>query len=222
MTALILVDLQNDFMPGGALAVPQGDAVVPIANRLSEVFAAPDAAGDLVVATQDWHPADHGSFASQHPGARPGDVLELDGLRQELWPDHCVEGTPGSEFHPALAQPNITRVFRKGSDPAIDSYSTFFDNARRKSTGLADFLHERNVDQIYIMGLATDYCVKFSVLDALSLGFKTCVIEDGCRGIDLQTGDVESAFEAMTAAGAEVVSSGDALARLTARGAAAL
>ena len=217
MTALILVDLQNDSMPRGALAVPQGDAVVPIANRLSEAFAA----SDLVVATQDWHPADHGSFASQHPGARPGDVIELDGLRQELWPDHCVQGTPGSEFHPALAQANITRVFRKGSDRAIDSYSTFFDNARRKSTGLADFLRENNVDRVHIMGLATDYCVKFSVLDALALGFKTCVIEEGCRGIDLRSGDVESAFEAMTRAGAEVVSRRDALARLTARGAAA-
>ena len=190
MKALILVDLQNDFMPGAALAVPQGDAVVPVANRLSEVFVA----SDLVVATQDWHPADHGSFASQHTGARPGDVIELDGLRQELWPDHCVAGTPGAEFHPSLDQAKVTRVFRKGSDPAIDSYSTFFDNARRKSTGLADFLHERNVDQIYIMGLATDYCVKFSVLDALSLGFKTCIIENGCRGINLQAGDVESAF----------------------------
>ena len=189
MNALILVDLQNDFMPGGALAVPGGDKVVPVANRLSEVFAV----SALVVATQDWHPAGHGSFASQHPGARPGDVIDLDGLRQELWPDHCVQGTPGAEFHPSLDQGRIARVFRKGSDPAIDSYSTFFDNARRKSTGLGDFLRENNVEQVYIMGLATDYCVKFSVLDALSLGFKTSVIEDGCRGIDLQSGDVESA-----------------------------
>ncbi len=217
MPVLILVDLQEDFMPGGALAVPGGDEVVSVANRLGDVFAA----SNLVVATQDWHPADHGSFASQHPGTRPGDVIELDGLRQELWPDHCVEGTPGAEFHPALDQDNIRRVFRKGSDPAIDSYSTFFDNARRKSTGLADFLRESNVNQVYIMGLATDYCVKFSVLDALSLGFKTCVIEDGCRGINLQAGDVESAFEAMRAGGAELVSSRDALSRLTAGGAAA-
>ena len=218
MLALILVDLQKDFMPGGALAVPEGDELVSVANRLSEGFAV----SDLVVATQDWHPADHGSFASQHPGTRPGGVIELDGLRQELWPDHCVAGTPGAEFHSALDQANIGRVFRKGSDPAIDSYSTFFDNARRKSTGLADFLQESNVNKVYIMGLATDYCVKFSVLDALSLAFKTSVIEDGCRGIDIQPGDVERAFEAMTAAGAAVVSSDDVLARLAARGAAAL
>ena len=217
MKALILVDLQKDFMPGGALAVPGGDEVVFLANQLSEAFSV----SDLVVATQDWHPADHGSFASQHPGTRLGDVIELDGLRQELWPDHCVEGAPGAEFHAGLEQTNIARVFRKGSDPSIDSYSTFFDNARRKSTGLGDFLKESNVDEVHIMGLATDYCVKFSALDALSLGFGTHVIKDGCRGIDLQPGDVDRAVEAMAAAGAEIVSSEEVLAGLHARGAAA-
>ena len=203
MTALLLVDLQNDFLPGGALAVPRGDDVLPVANRLME---AADAF-DLVAATQDWHPAGHGSFASRHRGARPGDVIDLGGLRQELWPDHCVAGTSGAEFPPLLDQTRIARVFRKGSDPEIDSYSAFFDNARRRSTGLADFLRASGVDRVDVMGLATDYCVKFSVLDALSLGFKTRVIEDGCRGVDLQAGDVERAFEAMKDAGAEIVSS---------------
>ena len=200
MSALILVDLQNDFMPGGALAVPDGDAVIPVANRLVQSF-------DLVVATQDWHPPGHGSFASQHPGKNPGDTVELDGLRQELWPDHCVQGTSGAELHAGLDVRRITRIFQKGTDPRIDSYSTFFDNAHRKSTGLADYLKEKGVSEVYLMGLATDYCVKFSVLDAVELGLRANVILDGCRGIDLQTGDVSQAIDEMKAAGAVIVSS---------------
>ncbi|MHC4199536.1 MAG: bifunctional nicotinamidase/pyrazinamidase, partial [Planctomycetota bacterium] len=132
MRALILVDLQNDFCPGGGLAVPEGDRVIPVANGLVPAF-------DLVVATQDWHPADHGSFASNHEGKKPGDVIDLGGLEQILWPDHCVQGTPGAEFHPDLERGRIAEVFRKGTDPAVDSYSAFFDNARRRSTGLADY-----------------------------------------------------------------------------------
>ena len=200
MSALILVDLQNDFMPRGALAVPEGDAVIPVANRLVQSF-------DLVVATQDWHPPGHGSFASQHPGKNPGDTVELDGLRQELWPDHCVQGTPGAELHAGLDAGRITRVFQKGTDPRIDSYSTFFDNARRKSSGLADYLKEKGVSEVYLMGLATDYCVKFSVLDAVELGFQANVIEDGCRGIDLKAGDVSRAIDEMKTVGAVIVSS---------------
>jgi nicotinamidase/pyrazinamidase len=200
MSALILVDLQNDFMPGGALAVPDGDAVIPLANRVAASF-------ELVVATQDWHPPGHGSFASQHPGAGPGDSIELDGLRQELWPDHCVQGTSGAELHADLDVRQITKFFQKGTDPRIDSYSTFFDNARRKSTGLADYLKEKDVGEVYLMGLATDYCVKFSVLDAVKLGFKTNMIEDGCRGINLKAGDVSRAIGEMESAGAVIVSS---------------
>ncbi len=200
MSALILVDLQNDFMPGGALAVPDGDAVIPVANRLVRSF-------DLVVATQDWHPPGHGSFASQYAGKNPGDTVELDGLRQELWPDHCVQGTSGAELHAGLDVRRITRIFQKGTDPRIDSYSTFFDNAHLKSTGLADYLKQKGVSEVYLMGLATDYCVKFSVLDAVELGFKANVILDGCRGIDLQAGDVGKAIDEMKAVGAVIVSS---------------
>ncbi len=200
MSALILVDLQNDFMPGGTLAVPDGDSVIPVANRLAQSF-------DLVVATQDWHPPGHGSFASQHLGKHPGDMVELDGLRQELWPDHCVQGTSGAELHAGLDAGRITRVFQKGADPRVDSYSTFFDNAHRKSTGLGDYLKEKGVREVYLMGLATDYCVKFSVFDAVELGFQANVIEDGCRGIDLQAGDVSRAIDEMKTAGAVIVSS---------------
>lgn len=200
MRALIVVDLQNDFMPGGALAVPEGDAVVPVANRLMPEF-------ELVLATKDWHPPDHGSFAARHPGKKPGDIIELAGLRQELWPVHCVQDTEGSEFHRDLNTTPIAKVFYKGTEKEIDSYSAFFDNAHRKSTGLGDYLKERGVSEICLLGLATDFCVKFSALDALKLGFKTNVVEDGCRGIDLNPGDVRKALEEIQNAGARLVTS---------------
>jgi nicotinamidase/pyrazinamidase len=192
---LIVVDIQNDFVPGGALAVPDGDAVVPVANRLMPQY-------DLVVATQDWHPADHQSFASQHPGKQPGDVIRLAGLEQVLWPDHCVQGTPGAAFVKALHTTHFRKIFHKGTDPDIDSYSGFFDNGHRKSTGLDAFLKEQGVTAFDIMGLATDYCVKFTVLDALKLGFGVTVIPAGCRGIDLNPGDCEKAIEDMKRTGA--------------------
>ena len=182
MNALILVDIQNDFVPGGALAVPEGDRVVPVANRLIPRF-------DLVVATKDWHPADHMSFASRHPGRQAGDVIELAGLPQVLWPDHCIERTPGAEFVAGLAVPGIHRVFEKGTNRAIDSYSGFFDNGHRQATGLGDFLLGRGVTTVFILGLATDYCVKFTALDAVDLGFSTHLVLDGCRGVDLNPGD---------------------------------
>ncbi|MGK2855763.1 MAG: bifunctional nicotinamidase/pyrazinamidase, partial [Thermoanaerobaculia bacterium] len=195
--ALLLVDIQNDFVPGGALAVQEGDLVVPVANALRARF-------DLLVATQDWHPADHGSFASNHAGAKPGELGELGGLPQIYWPDHCVQGTHGSWFHAALDLHGVT-VFRKGRDPGIDSYSAFFDNGHRKSTGLGDFLRARGVREAVILGLATDYCVKFTALDARGLGFDVTVVEDGCRGVELAPGDSARAFEAMRAAGARIV-----------------
>ena len=164
MRALIVVDLQYDFMPGGALAVNQGNAVVSVANRVMPKF-------DLVVATQDWHPANHGSFASQHPGKQAGEFIDLNGLQQILWPDHCVQGTHGGEFHKDLDMLLIDKIFPKGTDPGIDSYSGFYDNAHRQATGLGDYLREKGVTEIYIMGLATDYCVKFTALDAIQLGF---------------------------------------------------
>ena len=197
--ALILVDIQNDFLPGGALAVPEGDLVVPVANRLRPHF-------EIVVATQDWHPLDHGSFASNHPGTTHGDLGELGGLPQIYWPDHCVQGTLGSWFHAALDIHGVT-VFRKGTDPQIDSYSALFDNGHRKATGLGDYLLDRGVRETVILGLATDYCVKFTVLDARELGFDVTVVENGCRGVDLAPGDSARALEAMRGAGARVVSS---------------
>jgi nicotinamidase/pyrazinamidase len=200
MNALILVDLQYDFMPGGALAVPHGDEVVPLANELAARF-------ELVVASQDWHPADHRSFASQHPGKKPGDVIELEGLEQRLWPDHCVQTTPGAELHRDLDRTRIERVFQKGADPSIDSYSTFYDNAHRRATGLGDYLQDKGATKLFLMGLATDYCVKFSTLDAVGLGFQVVVVEDGCRGIDANPGDIEKAIQEMSAKGATLMHS---------------
>jgi nicotinamidase/pyrazinamidase len=200
MHALILTDLQNDFCPGGALAVPEGDQALAVANRLPGHFA-------LVVATQDWHPANHGSFAANHPGKHPGEVIELAGLPQVLWPVHCVEGTPGAEFHPALDRSRIARVFRKGTDPTIDSYSGFFDNGHRKSTGLGEYLKDQGATEISVCGLATDYCVKFTAFDAIDLGFKTHLIEDASRGVNLRPGDVAAAITQMRAKGVIVVQS---------------
>ncbi|MCA9713358.1 MAG: bifunctional nicotinamidase/pyrazinamidase [Myxococcales bacterium] len=202
MRALILVDLQNDFMPGGALAVPEGDAVVPIANAL-----AAQSAYSHVIATQDWHPAEHGSFAVHHAGRSPGEVIELHGLTQVLWPVHCVQGTRGAAFIESLESERITRVFPKGTDPTVDSYSGFFDNGQRNSTGLDAYLKDQRVDAVDVLGLATDYCVKFTALDAARLGFVTRLVVDGCRGVNLSEGDSERAIAAMRAAGVEIVHS---------------
>jgi len=197
MKALILVDLQYDFCPGGALAVPDGDRVIPVANRLQSQF-------ELIVATQDWHPPDHGSFAVNHPGRRPGDVVQLAGLEQILWPVHCVAGTRGAALHADLDQRRIAHVVHKGIERDLDSYSTFFDNAHRRSTGLAEYLRRVGVHEIYLCGLATDYCVKFSALDAMRLGFGTHVVAEGCRGINLHPGDTARALEEMRAAGVQI------------------
>ena len=194
MNALIVVDLQNDFCPGGALPVPEGDRIVAVINQLQRRF-------DLVVATQDWHPANHGSFAANHAGKKPGDTIELAGRPQVLWPTHCVQDTPGAEFHPQFDTSRIARVFRKGVDSDVDSYSGFFDNGRRKSTGLGEYLKEQGVDSVYVCGLATDYCVKFTALDAVQLGFETFLIADACRGVNLKPGDVTHAVEEMLANG---------------------
>jgi nicotinamidase/pyrazinamidase len=200
MKALVIVDIQNDFVPGGALAVPEGDKVIPIINEIQKRF-------DLVVATQDGHPPNHGSFASNHPGKKPGDSVELAGLEQILWPVHCVEDTPGADFVSALDRSRIDRVFHKGTDPAIDSYSTFFDNAHLKNTGLGPYLKERGVRHVFLAGLATDYCVKYSALDARRLGFDTFVIDDACRGIGLKPGDVTGAIDEMKHAGVAILPS---------------
>jgi len=196
--ALIMVDVQNDFMPGGALPAVHGDEVVPVLNALQPRF-------ELVVATQDWHPPDHGSFASNHPGHKPGEVIDLNGLRQILWPDHCVQHSHGAEFHRDLDRSRIDRIVQKGTDPVIDSYSTFFDNGRRKSTGLEDYLREHDITDVYLGGLATDYCVLWSARDAVSLGFRTHVVAGACRGVELQPGDIERAFEEMRSLGVNVL-----------------
>jgi nicotinamidase/pyrazinamidase len=198
MNALILVDVQNDFVPGGALAVPEGDAIVPLLNELQPRF-------DLIVATQDWHPPDHGSFAANHPDRKVYDVIDLAGLPQVLWPVHCVQGTPGAEFVQSLDTRRIERIFQKGTDPAIDSYSGFFDNGHRKSTGLGDYLLGKNVTRVYVCGLATDYCVKFTALDARQLGFETFLIEDATRGVNVKPGDVPRAVEEMRSAGVDII-----------------
>ena len=200
MRALILVDIQNDFMPGGALPTRGGDEIIGVVNRLQKLF-------PLVVATQDWHPQNHGSFASNHPGRKPGEVIDLNGLPQVLWPDNCVQESSGAELHADLDQEPIAEVIRKGTDPAIDSYSGFFDNAHRKATGLEDVLRSKGVTEVHVVGLATDYCVKYTALDSLSLGFRTVVISDACRGVDLHEGDIEAALLEMRNAGAEVIDS---------------
>ena len=177
--------------------MPAGDEVIPVANRLQTQF-------DLVVATQDWHPPNHGSFAANHPGKRPGDIIELNGLHQILWPVHCVRDTPGAGFGPGLDTSRFARVFRKGTDPGIDSYSGFFDNGHLKATGLGDFLKAQKVTDVFIAGLTTDHCVRFSALDAVALGFRTHVLLDGCRGVNLNQGDVAQAIAEMKNAGVVV------------------
>jgi nicotinamidase/pyrazinamidase len=200
MKALILVDLQNDFCPGGALAVKEGDQTIEIANQVMDKF-------DLVIATQDWHPAAHRSFAAHHTGKQPGEVVDLHGLPQVLWPIHCVQGSFGAEFVRELNRSGIDRIFVKGTDPNIDSYSGFFDNGHRKATGLGDFLKEQQADEVYVMGLATDYCVKFTALDALQLGFPTTLIVDGCRGVNLEPDDVDKAIREMEEKGVKLADS---------------
>jgi nicotinamidase/pyrazinamidase len=202
--ALIIVDMQKDFMPGGALGVERADRLVPLHNQLMEKF-------DLVVATKDWHPKNHISFAINHPGKKEGDVVETDFGKQVLWPVHCVHGTDGAEFAMGLNKMRFDEVFYKGVDPKVDSYSTFFDDARHRSTGLEKYLKKHEVDEIFFAGVATDYCVLYSVHDALELGFSVSVIEDGCGGIDLHPGDIEKAYEEIRAHGAHIVQSGEVL-----------
>lgn len=198
---LAAVDAQNDFCPGGALAVPDGGAVVPVINRLAGLF-------PHVIATQDWHPAGHRSFASSHPGKKPFETVELPYGLQVLWPDHCVQGTRGAEFHPALNLPRCELILRKGYRRDIDSYSVFFENDRVTSTGLEGYLRTRGIRRVFLAGLATDFCVLYSALDARRAGFEAVVIEDACRGIDLN-GSVAAAWADMAKAGVRRISSAD-------------
>jgi nicotinamidase/pyrazinamidase len=197
-SAFIIVDVQNDFLPGGALAVSHGDEVISIINSLQSVF-------DLIVSTQDWHPANHGSFAANHPGKKIGEHIQLNGLDQVLWPVHCVQNSAGANFHKSLRKEKWKRVFQKGTNPEVDSYSGFFDNGRKEHTGLGHFLKQQGVDQVFIAGLAADYCVKFTVLDALDLGFKTYLITDGTKGVNLSPEDTKEAFKEMENKGAILI-----------------
>jgi len=203
--ALLLVDLQNDFCAGGALAVAEGDSTVDVANTL---IAWCQARGEAVVASQDWHPANHGSFASQHQ-AEPYSQGKLDGLDQTFWPDHCVQQTEGVELHPLLDKHAIDAVFHKGENPNIDSYSAFFDNEHRQKTALDEWLRHHEINELIVMGLATDYCVKYTVLDAIKLGYDVSVITDGCRGVNLNAQDSALAFMEMSVAGATLYTLAD-------------
>lgn len=198
--ALLLIDLQNDFFQFGTLEVKEAEAIIPIVNDLMPHF-------DEIVATKDWHPADHKSFAANHYWRKPGQVMEWKGLEQILWPIHCVQGSFGSEFVDALDQQPISKVICKGMNVDVDSYSAFYDNGRKEKTELEAYLKQKGIEVLYIAGVATDYCVKFSVLDALSLGFETYLITDACRGVNLVEGDVEKAFSEMEAQGAKLINS---------------
>src|SRR5712671_1614846 len=191
--ALLVVDVQNDFCPGGALPVPQGDEIVPVVNRLARRFA-------HVVLTQDWHPPGHRSFASAHPGKQPFETVDLEYGAQTLWPDHCVQGTSGTGFHPGLDIPQVELIIRKGYRPGIDSYSAFRENDRKTPTGLAGYLRERGFERIILCGLATDLCVFFSAIDAPAAGFATAVALDASRAIDID-GSLAQALTAMREAG---------------------
>lgn len=195
--ALIVIDVQNDFCPGGALAVPNGDAIIAGINAQMDVF-------DSVVLTQDWHPAGHSSFASSHPGKAPYDVIEMPYGAQVLWPDHCQQGTGGAAFNPELITDRADVIIRKGYNPDVDSYSAFFENDRKTPTGLEGYLKSREISDIVIVGLALDFCVNFSAVDAAALGFNVSVVQELCRAIDLD-GSLDAALKGMADAGVQLI-----------------
>lgn len=199
MKALLIIDVQNDFCPGGKLAVPDGDAVVPIINNLIAHF-------DIIIQTQDWHPSDHSSFASNHIGKNPYETIKMGYGTQVLWPDHCIQNSKGADFHPELNTQKTQVVIRKGFRKEIDSYSTFFENDKVTATGLSGYLRERGVNILYVVGLATDFCVKWSVLDGIEEGFKLFLVQDAVRGIDI-SGSLQIALEEMKEKGAVFVTS---------------
>ncbi|MFT4856357.1 MAG: nicotinamidase/pyrazinamidase [Algoriphagus sp.] len=198
--ALLIVDVQNDFLPGGALAVSSGDQIIPLVNLIQSKF-------NFIVASQDFHPADHKSFAANNPGRKVGDIIDLDGLDQFLWPVHCVQGTDGADFSKALIQENWNKIFQKGMNPEVDSYSGFFDNAKRGDTGLSEFLKENQIERVFICGLALDYCVMFTALDALNEGFETFLITDATRPVNVKPTDGENSLRELAAAGIKLITS---------------
>lgn len=201
MKALILIDIQKDFCPGGPLAVPGGDEIIPVVNGLIPSF-------PLVAATMDWHPAGHVSFADSHPGCRPFDTVKAGGIDQVLWPAHCVAGTEGAQFHEGLNTVPAALILRKGTTKGLDSYSAFFENDKTTPTGLSGALKERGVDSVYLCGLAADVCVYFTALDALRLGFETFLIKDAARGVDVPSGSLAAAMEDMKSRGVRMIDSG--------------
>jgi nicotinamidase/pyrazinamidase len=202
--ALLVIDVQRDFCPGGALAVKGGDRIIPVINRIMGEFG-------RVVATQDWHPKDHISFAENHKGKKALDTVEVNGLKQVLWPVHCVQGTEGADFHPNLDRRYFNLILRKGMRSEIDSYSAFFENDKTTSTGLEYYLKGLGSLRVYVCGLASDYCVFYSAMDAVKVGFQTFLIEDAARGVDFPSGSVASAIEKMKNAGVKVISSSELL-----------
>lgn len=200
MNALIIVDVQNDFMPGGSLAVPNGDVIVPVINRLLAHF-------DLIVATQDWHPQNHMSFASNQSNKKPFETIKIGEIEHILWPEHCVQGSPGAQFHPQLNMKPIEAIFRKGTSPNIDSYSGFYDNVRQKTTGLAGYLREKGVTTLYFCGLCADICVYFTIKDALNEGFRCCLIEDATQALVMD--DFLKIKEELIHLGVDVITSTD-------------
>jgi len=207
--ALILVDIQSDFAEtNGTLYVPKGEEVVPIANRLTT-----SCCFDYIILTADSHPDNHKSFASNHPGHKVGDVIDLNGVKQYLWPSHCISYSEGAQFHKNLLTGRADMIFRKGMNPEIDSYSGFFDNAKN-TTGLAEYLKAIRIDEVYTLGLATDYCIKYTAIDSVKVGFKTYLIEDGCRAVNISPDDGKNAIEEMRTAGVIIEKSGDNLVKL--------
>ncbi|PRY90536.1 bifunctional nicotinamidase/pyrazinamidase [Mongoliibacter ruber] len=200
MKALLIVDVQNDFLPGGALPVKDGDLIIPIINKLQKKFS-------FIVATQDWHPENHGSFAANHGGHEIGGFVQLNGVKQILWPVHCVQESQGAEFHQDLDKEKWIRIFQKGTNPLVDSYSGFFDNNKNGDTGLSDFLKSEGVRELYVCGLAADYCVKFTVIDGIDEGFTTYLITDATKAVNLQEDDFEKALEEMEDHGAILLDS---------------
>lgn len=198
-SALIVVDIQNDFLPDGALGVPGGYDIIPLINSMVKLKF------DVCVASQDFHPPQHCSFASRW-SKKPGESILIDGIKQTLWPDHCVQGTFGCEFSSKLDTKHFEHIAHKGIDPNVDSYSIFFDNQKHRSTGIDDILRQKGITDLYFAGLTTEYCIKYSVVDAISLGYKAHIILDACRGVDLKPGDVETAIRKMVESGAELMS----------------
>ena len=199
---LIVVDVQNDFCPGGALAVKEGNRIVPVINGIMDRF-------QTIAATQDWHTTHHASFASSHPGKKPYEQIDLDGARQTLWPDHCVAGTAGAAFHPSLRDDRFNLIVRKGTNPSVDSYSAFLENDRKIKTGLDGYLKAVGAERLFLCGLATDYCVFFSAMDAADFGFTAFVILDACRGIDVPDNNIDRSIAEMKKKGIRIISAGD-------------